>query len=880
MSHEFHGSTGAADLRAVKHANAKKDVWYAVSLFASPDRKKDNVISTKAFYLDIDIKPDRADCYPSLLAGLNALASFIEKLELPTPTVVRSGNGLHVYWILKDAITPDKWLPVARALQLACVEENFLADGSITTDIARILRVPDTKNYKDADNPKPVGLFGEILISTYEEIETSLADFIFKVELRDTADAQNAKFATDLPSTPKDANVIADACGQMSLLRTTKGDLPEPQWYAGLGVLALCLDGEAIAHEWSRGYPKYSEAETAAKFERAREFAPTTCSKFYDTNPGICQKCPFYGKVVTPVQLGETVTPLVVESQALVPHGTIADVVAAAKSGIEHLIPRSYDCGKEGVYMNVKGETADDVPTRQRILDQPLWVSRVMNSEDGLGSEIEISWVDAKGKHRTSTIASDLLSNPPALDGTLRKRQIHFFFAIKQIVPYLTACINHVLHSDAEEEIVYDKFGFNADQSGFVVGNDVIRSDGRSVARISSRLDAKLVRKCGEKGSLEGWKNATSLFDQPQFWMHRFTILAALGTPLFAVAGNEGSILSLAGESSGGKTTAANVGISAYAHYDTFTIDPQSTMKSFYESWRQAGNLPVVINEASTLKREWMTPLALAAANGKARDTLMQDGRKRDAGTWQTLTILTSNTHLLDLPESVLNEASRRRMLELSFKQENLLPLSIGSPINKAIEKNYGVAGRLFLDFVMTNTNAVAESINAKVETLQSGVDSVHRYNVWLIATASVTADIATSLGLIDFETDDCIKNALGTLMTHAQSVESPLQKVAIAIADWNTRYQRDIGVKELNNDTAWLDEPQGEPRGRYNATNGVKTEFCIPIKQFRIHCLELGIDGNHIKQFMTSKGATERGVRLSRHSSNIKCYVMPHVED
>src|SRR5690606_35064080 len=148
-----------------------------------------------------------------------------------------------------------------------------------------------------------------------------------------------------------------------------------------------------------------------------------------------------------------------------------------------------------------------------------------------------------------------------------------------------------------------------------------------------------------------------------RFWPHRFTVLACLGTPLLALSGNEGSILSLAGESSGGKTTAANLGIAAFADPRAFTIDPQSTMKSFYEHWRQAGNLPVVVNEAATIRKEILSNLALAAANGKARDTMTQDGRLNDSGVWETLTIFTSNLSLLQFPNYILSDACKARIL-------------------------------------------------------------------------------------------------------------------------------------------------------------------------------------------------------------------------
>ena len=79
-----------------------------------------------------------------------ALKVFCNVLKLPKPTVVDSGKGLHVYWALTAPITPDQWKHTATKLKQECNRLNVLlhADPSRTSDIASILRLPDTKNYK------------------------------------------------------------------------------------------------------------------------------------------------------------------------------------------------------------------------------------------------------------------------------------------------------------------------------------------------------------------------------------------------------------------------------------------------------------------------------------------------------------------------------------------------------------------------------------------------------------------------------------------------------------------------------------------------------------------------------------------------------------
>jgi hypothetical protein len=98
---------------------------------------------------------------------------------------------------------------------------------------------------------------------------------------------------------------IANHCAQMRQMRDKRGVLPEPLWYANLGVLAFCKDGDQLAHAWSSGDPRYSEAETSERLGRARTLTgPTTCNKFHSLDPAICEACPSFGKITSPAALG------------------------------------------------------------------------------------------------------------------------------------------------------------------------------------------------------------------------------------------------------------------------------------------------------------------------------------------------------------------------------------------------------------------------------------------------------------------------------------------------------------------------------------------------------------------------------------------------
>ena len=71
--------------------------------------------------------------------------------------IVKSGGGLHIYFTLSRPLSREEWQPLAHALAEAGKRHGLKADWQVTTDSARILRIPGTTNNKQ-DIPRPVTL--------------------------------------------------------------------------------------------------------------------------------------------------------------------------------------------------------------------------------------------------------------------------------------------------------------------------------------------------------------------------------------------------------------------------------------------------------------------------------------------------------------------------------------------------------------------------------------------------------------------------------------------------------------------------------------------------------------------------------------------------
>lgn len=150
------------------------EVWHAcASYLHAPEeqrsdgsgpwgRKKDNVASLSAFFLDIDCAADKPNkCYSSLNDALDALTCFAEEFGIPANYLVFSGGGVHAYWFLGEDVPREAWERVALMFKNATVMAGLKADPSRTADAASVLRPVGTRNRKPIYGPDGVLVTGQ-----------------------------------------------------------------------------------------------------------------------------------------------------------------------------------------------------------------------------------------------------------------------------------------------------------------------------------------------------------------------------------------------------------------------------------------------------------------------------------------------------------------------------------------------------------------------------------------------------------------------------------------------------------------------------------------------------------------------------------------------
>lgn len=226
-------------------------------------RYQSNIKYIKALWLDIDPKN-----------GLRK-ESMLQELGRLTPKaglIVDSGNGYHVYFLLKEPVPLSQWQVYAEGLYRD-VERNapsLMGDVSRWKDGSSLLRLPETYNYKDPNNPKRISVIYPTTESPHHLTSVEL-ESLWTLGVEHAApvyrpDVKDNTFISDRPK-PTYAAVLS-RCALLFTAASSPDRVSEELWYASLGALHGCAEGEEAAVEFSRGHARFDENETRNKYNQ------------------------------------------------------------------------------------------------------------------------------------------------------------------------------------------------------------------------------------------------------------------------------------------------------------------------------------------------------------------------------------------------------------------------------------------------------------------------------------------------------------------------------------------------------------------------------------------------------------------------------------
>ena len=866
---ELVATRAEADALIERFVDAGRNVFFGVAKYATGDnRKKENVLGLKAFWLDVDCGPSKAepdpktgrpDGYVDQTAAIAALRTFCKSVGLPAPTLVNSGGGIHAYWALTEDISRRDWEPVAERFKEVCRTQNLYVDNAVF-EVARVLRVPGTFNFKAAE-PRPVEILHVGKPIPFEEMRS-----IFGVKAQPTIFDENYQlsprqlamtngigynFKQIMQRTARD-----DGCNQLLHAYKHQDTIGYYEWFYALSVAAMCEDADTAVHMMSKGHPDYDPDTIDKKVATIRK--ATSCAKFKSVNPELCEGCPHLNKILGPKDLGKVVKE---SSEDFIEVETEEGVVEQID------IPKYpfpfYRGEGGGVWKKPPKDAVEEVEPKMVYANDFYVVKRMHDPGEGDSALMRLHL--PQDGLREFTVAMSKVTQKDELRKILSANGVYSYGKrFDMLMEYVLASAEN-LQDRQKAEIMRQQFGWVDGNSRFVLGDQEMTIDG-NIYSPPSKATGKLAKFIGPVGSMDKWKSVWSLYGEEGMEAQAFAALSAFGSPLLKFLNQTGAVINLFNSHSGtGKTTILNMVNSVYGHPQQLRLKEIDTMNGKLQWVGVLNNLPATMDELTNVTSKEYSDFLYSLSNGKGKERMLAGANelRENNTTWQNITVSTSNSSFVE-KLSILKDNPEGELMRLIE-----YPIGLVDSINTANAKelfdkvlfaNYGHAGPVYLRYVLNNMEYVVGKCLQMQDKIDRELQLLPKERFW---SATVAANIeggilAKKCNLIDWDMKRIYVHACDMVERLRQDTKAPLNGVEQVIGDYLYRHMQNILVVNDKSDrrTKLPSAPIREPKGELLIRIEPDTEMMFLIaKPFREYCVKYQINYNDTLDKLEKQG-------------------------
>ena len=778
MRHEW----GQTPDELVSLASTKTDCWFSPAGFSSPSRKAKDCTGAAALWLDIDIgahhaKPDYTD--PKQF-GMD-FKKFMAGTGLPMPWIVSTGHGVHLYWPLGRTVQPDKWSRFMARLFTACDKYGLRYDHA-ATDISRILRVPGTYNYKGKPVPVKIAKAG---VTDLLKLATVLKQY--------EPAKQTAVKHADTVREMRETDPIVNGCEQIR----TCGAAEYETWRNAARCLTFCDHGYETFHQLSQDDPRYDVDQCDKTWDSLEKdnYAPVLCATFEKAHREVCARCPAHGRVTTPVMLGKKLK-VKVESA---PADSIRGVPFESDS--YNVVPGK---GVQWTFQNKEGAdiTLTIAPFEFYIMELVIdnrmqtpmrtYKSRVVFSDN---SYRDFDFV-VDDMYKSGLAPARILTQygisvePDNMD---------------QMIKFMKTYIAKV-QNELTPSFVRDHYGWYEVQdlsgehhSEFVIGAQTYTASGVKVTYLDSRAQAMAEHKMTVAGTLDNWKQIPRLYRELGQESAQLLMCASFSSVFMPLGiGTATNVAYNFYDTVGGKgkTSLLAALASVWGDPSSLPLSKTDTVSAKYQQYSVYHNLPILIDEITGMSAGDIANMLYDLVNGREKNRSNRQGTElQRGGSWQTITVSTSNQSLYEMLKSFREQtlATSMRVIEMrcDFKDytgDTEITDKIDS-VMTAVHSNYGLAGREFIKYILADSN-IKKEVTDYVAQFSAKYRRNNDERFWItgLGVALAAGRIAVRMGLLDYDMDALEKWVGETLLsTMRSSVRDNRQNPVSILADFIT---------------------------------------------------------------------------------------------
>lgn len=827
----FYDSKDVLVAAGLEASEQGKNAYYAMASFKDANgRTQENVLRLKAFWLDVDCKnKDPQKDYANKDDGIQAIQEFCKRHSFPRPTVVDSGNGWHVYWVLDSEVEKDEWQPVADKLKALCLGDGLRIDPACTADSARILRIPDTKNYRfDPPSDVKVMMVGNpVMFEAFKgliDLGLTTADIKPTLKIAGTPTKKQMSAVTKALISNSTSSfkkimmksVAGNGCTQLLDGFHDQATIEEPLWRAVLSVAQHCSDGASAIHLVSNKHPDYDFDATVTKAEQTK--GPYTCATFDTLRGGVCQHCPNFGKVTSPIQLGaEVIAATAPVTVSVAPAPKPVEVVAEAKieevSGLGTIPPvdtAKIDASLAAFYKD-KDKVTIPVPPEPYLRGQNGGVYKRTKLDDGTFDDIMIyqndfyAYARLKDPDEGQVLACRLhlpldgvrVFNIPlkAVGSKDKLREIICSQGLAANDKKIAELSHYLLAQTTElermihEEKARTQMGWQEDGTFVLGAREYSKTGIRNCPPSNATTNYQAMFRM--EGDMAQWRKVVDVYNAPGFEVHQFIFYMALSSPLLNAMGQPGMLTSLISDESGiGKTTLGMLCNSVWGHPREMLSMPQDTINATVNRMGVFNSISLFFDEFTNKTPEACSDIVYMTSTGRGKNRSTITGVERvNNTTWRMNTFATANAAIRDKIGSLKAsaEGENMRLFEFDMRGTPVIQKEIADEVFPLMQTNFGLAGHFLASWLVENV----DNLKPMVERVQRKMDVKFKFTSkernWSlsVACAYTMAYVAKELGIHNFPINENIEAIVKHIHRMRGEVEQSVTHYDAMISDF-----------------------------------------------------------------------------------------------
>lgn len=199
--------------------------------------------------------------------------------------------------------------------------------------------------------------------------------------------------------------------------------------------------------------------------------------------------------------------------------------------------------------------------------------------------------------------------------------------------------------STLEEMEIFSRFGWSMDVMKFTIGDNSVSEDDIQKTYLTQDIATETIDALSPVGSSAGWMDVTKGLLQHD--NVRFTCYAVVASLLLKVLGGASFVVELVGDTSTGKTIAAQLAMSIFGNPQKLKLATSATKVFIERTCTTCCDLPIFLDETSMMQSEILTEISYMVANERSRGRGKKEGGVEAVSTWKTVLLTTGEVPLL-----------------------------------------------------------------------------------------------------------------------------------------------------------------------------------------------------------------------------------------